>query len=92
MSGGSFDYAYARMARFADELRNKLDAAGREDRYGYSVEQYAPEISQTLTDIANLAEYVGKLAKEAEWLYSGDTGEETFMERVRKIGMERIKT
>ena len=85
MSGGSFNYAYSRMSQFADELRNKLESAGMEDRYGYVAARYAPDIERTLSDIADLAEHVSKLAKEAEWLYSGDIGEDTFMRRVKEI-------
>ena len=40
-----------------------------------------------LAEIAAIVDYAAKLAKEAEWLYSGDTGEETFMARVAKINL-----
>jgi hypothetical protein len=32
-----------------------------------------------------MADITAKLMKEAEWFYSGDTGEESFVERVDEI-------
>ena len=86
MSGGSFDYAYSRMSQFADELRNKLCEQGKDTQgYGYLNPQWTTDVACKLATVAALANYVALLAKEAEWLYSGDTGEETFMERVQHI-------
>jgi hypothetical protein len=42
-----------------------------------------------MEEISHIVDYAAKLAKEVEWLYSGDTGEETFMWRVQKIELER---
>ena len=85
MSGGSFDYAYQRAAQFADELRNKLAEQGKQDRSGWTVTEWPPEVSARLHEIADIAEQTGKLMKEVEWLYSGDTGDDTFMRRVDAI-------
>lgn len=84
MSGGSFDYAYARMHEFADDLRNMLSQQGMivED-WAYGT--WEPQVAVKLEEIAALVDHAAKLAKEVEWLYSGDTGEDTFMERVSKI-------
>ena len=84
MSGGSFDYAYLRMSQFADDLGDKLDSAGTMV-HGWHVEKWPPDVESKLREIAAAALHVSKLAKEAEWLYSGDTGEDIFMERVKKI-------
>ena len=84
MSGGSFDYAYARMHEFADDLRNKLAEQGQVVD-GWEVCTWEPQVAAKLAEIAALVDHAAKLAKEAEWLYSGDTGEETFMARVGKI-------
>ena len=84
MSGGSFDYAYARMHDFADDLRNKLAEQGQVVD-GWEVGTWPAEVAVKLEEISHLVDYAAKLAKEAEWLYSGDTGEDTFMERVEKI-------
>ena len=84
MSGGSFDYAYRRMMDFADDLRNKLAEQGQVVD-GWEVGTWKPQVAVKLEEIAHIVDYAAKLAKEAEWLYSGDTGEETFMARVGKI-------
>ena len=72
MSGGSFDYAYCVVQRFADDLALRLDEFDKTDDCGDQ---------QNLIEPATLA----KLMKEAEWLYSGDIGDDSFMARVAKI-------
>lgn len=90
MSGGSFNYAYSRMEQFADELRNKLQEQGKDPQgYGYPNPRWTTDVACKLATVAALADYVALLAKEAEWLYSGDTGEDTFMQRVNYIEATR---
>ena len=84
MSGGSFDYAYRHMTDFADDLRCKLAQQGVIVDGG-KVGTWEPQVAAKLAEIAALVDHAAKLAKEAEWLYSGDTGEDTFMGRVAKI-------
>lgn len=84
MSGGSFDYAYMRMQDFADNLRNKLAEQGQVVD-GWKVDTWEPQVTVKMEEISHIVDYAAKLAKEVEWLYSGDTGEETFMWRVAKI-------
>lgn len=86
MSGGSFDYAYGRTQQFADELKNKLDERHTVDECGEQHYNFRPDVIATLHDIHKLAEMAARMMKEAEWLYSGDTGEDTFMARVKEIG------
>ena len=90
MSGGSFDYAYARTLEFADDLRNRLQEQGNDPSgEGWPHRTWTTDTSCKLAEIAAFADYVGSLMKEAEWLYSGDTGEATFTERVRMIEATR---
>jgi hypothetical protein len=84
MSGGSFDYEYSRMQDFADDLRERLTQQGQVVD-GWKIGTWEPAVATKLAEIAALVDHVAKLAREAEWLYSGDTGEETFMCRVAKI-------
>jgi hypothetical protein len=79
MSGGSFNYAYQGTERFADELQLKLE----EDNY-----QFNGSTRNKLWEIEALARYTAKLMREAEWLYSGDTGDDSFMQRVAEIESE----
>lgn len=85
MSGGSFDYAYSRVQDFADELGAKLDNWNKKTEYGDALYEFEPATLAKLREIERQARHVAALMKEAEWLYSGDTGDESFMERVRQI-------
>jgi hypothetical protein len=75
MSGGHFDYAYWRADQFADQLDEEL----------VKETEWTPEVLQKLQRIVQLTRITAACMKEAEWLYSGDTGEDTFLERVHKI-------
>jgi hypothetical protein len=72
------------MHEFADDLRCKLAEQGQVVD-GWKIGTWEPAVAAKLAEIAALVDYAAKLAKEVEWLYSGDTGEETFMWRVAKI-------
>ena len=84
MSGGSFDYAYRRMMDFADDLRDMLSQQGQK-KDGWVVGTWEPAVAVKLEEISHIVDQAAKLAKEVEWLYSGDTGEETFMWRIKNI-------
>jgi hypothetical protein len=72
------------MHEFADDLRERLTQQGQVVD-GWEVGTWNPEVAVKLEEISHIVDYAAKLAKEVEWLYSGDTGEETFMWRVAKI-------
>lgn len=76
MSGGSFDYAYTRVEQFTDALKDMIQE---------NPEGFKPVVMAKLREIAMLTEYTAKFMKETEWLYSGDTGDDSFMENVREI-------
>ncbi len=84
MSGGSFDYAFGRVNDFADALSVKLDMNDCEDGDGWKT-GFSPETVAKLREIEVIARKTAALMMETEWLYSGDTGEESFAERVRHI-------
>ncbi len=88
MSGGSFNYAYSHMAMFADELAQKLDDWDITDEYGYKTYSFKPETLAKLREIQIAAERIAKLMREAEWLYSADTSDDSFMRRVAEIERE----
>lgn len=89
MSGGSFFYAYRTPKRFAGDLRNRLDGLWRPLHDDLPSPAWPPEVAAKLAEIADLAEHASRLMREAEWLYSGDTGPETFMQRVSEIEATR---
>jgi hypothetical protein len=72
------------MHEFAEELRDMLSQQGQR-KDGWEVGTWKPEVAVKLEEISHIVDHVAKLAREAEWLYSGDTGEDTFTERVARI-------
>lgn len=73
MSGGAFDYAYSRTAQFADDLELRLHEA--HTLYGHEV---AEKLAELVIDVSSIS----RRMHAAEWLFSGDIGEDTFMERM----------
>lgn len=81
MSGGHFDYKCFAISGFADELLHEieLNESVEKDCFGYDVGlHYSEETMRRLTLAHQLITIAGKLAREVEWLYSGDHGEESF--------------
>lgn len=89
MSGGAFDYAFSRVSNFADELECKIEKCDEVDQWGDKPNYFEPEVIAKLRQIKAIAEHAALLMKEVEWLYSGDTGEESFSRRVREIQAKR---
>lgn len=85
MSGGSFDYVCYKVDQFAYDLGVRLDEYDKKDEWGGTPNLFEPETRAKLREIEQLARYTAKLMREAEWLYSGDTGDESFMRRVAEI-------
>ena len=81
MSGGHFNYGCFRISQFADELEHEIEINDDEtkdefgDKRGYGFEK---ETISRLMNAQKIIETAGKLAREIEWLYSGDHGEESF--------------
>ena len=82
MSGGSFDYAYRMVEQFADDLAVKIDGHDKKNEYGETPYAFEKDTLEALRKIERLARYTSRLMMEAEWLYSGDTSEESFMKRL----------
>ena len=80
MSGGSFDYAYLKVWEFSESLKNILD--GKDEEY---TDQFSPEIKRALRRIQRQADEMSELMKAVEWLYSGDTGQDTFIKEIEEI-------
>lgn len=81
MSGGSFNYAYSRLNDFADEAEMKIATNNAPNRWGECYGMPQP----VLTEMSKMVKEARALAirmHAAEWLYSGDISEETFLKRV----------
>jgi hypothetical protein len=83
MSGGAFDYAYFRTEQFVDDLGDEMKKNHIKDKYGYSTDFSEATINQ-LKIIRDLCKEAAFLMREAEWLYSSDTGEDSFAKRIEE--------
>ena len=84
MSGGHYNYQYHHIFNLADDIRTDIKNNDVEDDFGFKF-GYTTELLEVLEVITAHMEILGKMAKEIEWLYSDDIGEETFLERIEEI-------
>lgn len=88
MSGGSFNYAWVRVETFVEELEAKLRRASAphtSDDGGEWVPELSPEVLAKLAEIAKMGEQFAKVMRQTELLYSGDNGEESFLENLAEL-------
>jgi len=85
MSGGAFDYAYEKVLSFADSLREEIERNNIPDStYGFC-NSFSGSTILYMKDIEIISRICASLMKEVEWLYSADTGEDTFTNNVVKL-------
>ena len=82
MSGGHFDYGCFRIAQFADELQMEINNNDSVDPDCLG-EHYCSEMITELQRAQILISTAAKLAKEIEWLYSGDIGLDSCASSIR---------
>jgi hypothetical protein len=87
MSGGHFNdngYCYYKVAQFLDELQFEIENNSEEGERGY-----CPDLSEEI--VKELKKWVPRIQQIAEvmrcidYLYSGDYGEESFLEKIRSL-------
>lgn len=88
MSGGSFNYAYSCVNEFVDKMKDRLDNVEETNEYGEQPNKFSPEVIDMLREIELTVRHTAKLMKEVEWLYSGDSGEKTFVTNVYATAFE----
>ena len=84
MSGGSFDYQCYQIEIFAENLQERIENNGLLDENGWG-ENMSPATLSLLSTSQHFIHTAALLAKEIEWLYSDDIGEEDFSEAFEKI-------
>ena len=87
MSGGHFNgngYIYHQVSQFAYELEEEIQNNNKPDEYGY-VKDYSPETIKYLRKQLRLIHHTAEIMRACDYLYSGDHGEDSFMEVVREI-------
>lgn len=88
MSGGHFNYDCFRISQFADNLKHEIDINDNKtentfgDPRGYG---FRADTLRRLTAAHFVIEKAGKIAREIEWLYSGDHGEDSFNDLADEI-------
>ena len=107
MSGGAFDYQQRYIEEIADDIEQEIIEAGREilkeiwaknHWYGGSYDdsdRIYPTYERKTIDIMKRAVYVLRMAyiyaKRADWMLSGDDGEESLVKRLEE-DLKDLKT
>ena len=87
MSGGHFNhnnYIYYQVHHFADELEQEIINNNVENEYGYCLgfnEEILNYLRQKVIELRKISEEM----RHIDYLYSGDHGEDTFMEIMKEL-------
>jgi len=87
MSGGHFNdngYIYHQVSQFAYELEEEIANNSKPDEYGYA-KNYEPEVLEYLEEQVHYLHKMADIMRHIDFLYSGDHGSDTFMERVKEV-------
>jgi hypothetical protein len=87
MSGGHFGdcgYDYYKVSQFADELEGEIQNNLEKDEYGYAYE-YPEEVIKYLKEQIPQMRKISEIMRHIDYLYSGDHGSDSFMERVKEV-------
>lgn len=91
MSGGHFGncgYDYYKVAQFADELEVEIrhnGKAGTDGDHSHYYSNFEPETIEYLKEQLPRMRKMAEIMRACDYLYSGDHGEDSFMERVKEI-------
>jgi hypothetical protein len=91
MSGGHFTdcgYDYYRVSQFADELEEEIrhnGKAGTDGDHSYYYPNYEPETIEYLKEQLPKMRKMAEIMRHIDYLYSGDHGEDSFMEIVKEV-------
>jgi hypothetical protein len=92
MSGGHFNdcgYSYYNVSQFADELEQEIENNFINDDWGYH-HGYPDEVIECLKSYIPQMNKMAEIMRACDYLYSGDHGPDSFMEKVKEIE-ERYK-
>jgi hypothetical protein len=87
MSGGHFGncgYDYYKVSQFADELEQEIKDNFEKDEYGYAYE-YPEEVLECMKSYLPQMRKISEIMRHIDYLYSGDHGSDSFMERVKEV-------
>ena len=87
MSGGHFndnDYVYYKVSQFADELEQEIAANNTVNEYGDKY-NFDPDVIDYLEAQLPKLRKMAEIMRHIDYLYSGDHGDDSFMERVKEV-------
>ena len=87
MSGGHFNdcgYDYYKVAQFADELEQEIAANNTVNEYGDKY-NFDPDVIDYLEAQLPKLRKMAEIMRHIDYLYSGDIGDDGFMERVGEV-------
>ena len=87
MSGGHFNdngYVYYRVDQFSDELESEILNNERQDEYNYCP-NYNEGTLELLRKQIPLIRKAAEVMRAIDYLYSGDHGEDSFIEKIKQI-------
>lgn len=86
MSGGAIypDYCYHNVSTFADELEQEVKDNSVKDSNGYS-RDYSQETLDCIKSYLPQMCKIAEIMRACDFLYAGDYGEDSFIEKVKQI-------
>lgn len=87
ISGGHFNdngYVYYKVSQFADELEHEISNNDVENEWGYAP-NLTPEVIEYLKVQVPKLRKMAEIMRACDYLYSGDCGDDSFMDRVNQI-------
>ena len=87
MSGGHFNgngYVYYRVDQFSDELESEILNNENKDDYNYCP-NYNEQTLEVLRKQIPLIRKAAEVMRAIDYLYSGDHGEDSFIEKIKQI-------
>lgn len=91
MSGGHFNdcgYIYHKVYQFAYELEEEIrhnGKAGTDGDHSNWYPNYSSEVIEYLEEQVHILHKMADIMRHIDYLYSGDHGDDTFMERVKEV-------
>ena len=92
MSGGHFNdcgYYYLKVSQFADELEQEIENNFINDDWGYH-HGYPDEVIECLKFYIPQMNKMAEIMKHIDYLYAGDHGPDSSLERIKEVE-ERYK-
>jgi hypothetical protein len=96
MPGGTFDYNQYKITDIAEEIQARLDRQGKMSKGSYwepphPYETFPPEVELRLKEAVAALRIAAIYAQRADWFFSGNDGEESFIRRLDKELIDMTK-